>query len=195
MTIPDVDELTGMSVQDAALWRGARTLSDLGELTARWLEGSVGSVPGTVPGYGPDEETGPLVPVLAVANRAGFVTNFSQPGEDDSGWIQRAAVYGFASAATFRAITAAAADADLIITAARANGANWSTRIVVTVDNGRENTWVGDAWSHGEIQDCYGGCCDPVAVEALCQAWQITLIDPQWASNDHLWAVLRTLGR
>jgi hypothetical protein len=37
MTMPDIDELTGMSVQDAALWRGTRTLADLGELTARWL--------------------------------------------------------------------------------------------------------------------------------------------------------------
>lgn len=58
-----------------ALWRDARTLADLGELTARWLEGTVGSVPGTVPGCGPDEETGPLVAVLATANRAGFVTS------------------------------------------------------------------------------------------------------------------------
>jgi len=51
---------------------------DLGELTARWLEGSVTSVPGTVPGYGPDEETGLLVPVLAAANRR-FITSFSRP--------------------------------------------------------------------------------------------------------------------
>jgi hypothetical protein len=191
----DVDEITGMSVQDAVLWRGARTLADLGELTARWLEGAVGSVPGTMPGYGPDEETVPLAPVLAAANRAGFVTNFSQPGEDDNGWVQRAAVYGFASAATFRAITAAAADADLVITAARADAAVCATRIVVTIDSGREHTWVGDAWSREEILDSYGPCCDPAAVEALCRAWQVTLIDPQWARNDHLWAVLRTLRR
>jgi hypothetical protein len=191
----DVDELTGMSVQDAALWRGARTLADLGELTARWLEGTVGSVPGTMPGYGPDEETGPLVPVLAAANRAGYVTNFSQPGESDNGWTQRAAVHGFASAATFKAIATTAADADLIITAARATEANWSTRIVVTIDNGRENTWAGDPWSREEVQDGYGDCCDPAAVETLCRAWQVTLIDPQWGRNDHLWDVLRTLGR
>jgi hypothetical protein len=193
--MPDADELTGMSVRDAALWRGARTLADLGELTARWLEGTIGSVPCTMPGYGPDEETRPLVSVLAAANRAGFVTNFSQPGENDSGWVQRAAVYGFASPATFRAITAAAADADLIITGARADAADWGTRLVVTIDNGQETTWVGDAWPREEIQGSYGDCCDPAAVEALCQAWQVTLIDPQWGPSDHLWAVLRTLGR
>jgi hypothetical protein len=191
----DVDKITGMTAQDAALWRGARTLADLGELTARWLEGSVASVPGTVPGYGPDEETGPLVPVLAAANRAGFVTNFSQPGVDDNGWVQRAAVYGFAGAATFLAIAAAAADADLTIIAARADGPALDTRIVVTTDNGREHTWVGDSWSRAEIQDGYGDCCSPAAVGALCRAWQITLIDPEWARNDHLWAVLQALGR
>ena len=31
---------------DLAAWRSARTLADLGELTARWLEGTVASVPG-----------------------------------------------------------------------------------------------------------------------------------------------------
>jgi hypothetical protein len=40
-----------------------------------------------------------------------------------------------------------------------------------------------------------GVICNPAAVETLCQAWQITLIDPQWARNDHLWPVLRKLGR
>ena len=152
----DVDKLSGMTAQDAALWHGARTLADLGELTARWLEGSVGSVHGTVPGCGPDEETGPLVPVLAAASRAGFVTSFSQPGEDDNGWVQRAAVYGFASAATFRAIAAAAADADLAVIAARADGPALGTRIVVTAGNGRENTWVGDSWSRAEIRTARG---------------------------------------
>jgi hypothetical protein len=51
-----IDKITGMSAQDAARWRGARTLGDLGglgELTAQWLEGAIGSVPGVVPGYRP----------------------------------------------------------------------------------------------------------------------------------------------
>jgi hypothetical protein len=135
------------------------------------------------------------VPVLAAANRAGFVTSFSQPGEDDNGWVQRAAVYGFASPATFLAVAAPAADSGLTIIAARADGAIPGTRIVVTTDNGRENTWAGDPWSRQEIQDGYGDCCSPDAVEALCRAWQVTLIDPKWARNDHLWAVLQALGR
>lgn len=75
MAIPGIDELTGMSVQDAALWRGARALAELGEVTARWLEGTVGSVPGTMPGYGPDEETGPLAQALARARIVVTVDN------------------------------------------------------------------------------------------------------------------------
>lgn len=77
----------------------------------------------------------PLVPFLAAVNRAGFVTGFSQPGEDVDGWIQRAAVSGFASAATFRALLAVTAEADLMITAARADKSDLGTTMVVTIDN------------------------------------------------------------
>ncbi len=62
-------------------WRAARTLAGLGELTAEWLEGTIASIPTVVPGYGPDEETAALIPVLAACNRAGYVTTVSQPGE------------------------------------------------------------------------------------------------------------------
>jgi hypothetical protein len=190
----NVDDATGMSKQDTALWRRARTLADLGELTAQWLEGTVSSIPGVVSGYGPDEETIHLIPILAAANRAGFVTDFSQPGEDDEGWIQRAAVAGFASPATFAALTAAAADADLMLTAARAAGDDWGTPITVTVDNGRENTWAGGAQGRSAIWDTYGCCCHPSLVETLCDSWQLTLADPQWGRDDHLWPVLQAFA-
>lgn len=187
-----IDKITGMSTRDAARWRGAQTLDDLGELTAQWLEGAIESVPGTMPGYGPDEETGPLVPVLAAVNRSAFVTEFSQPGLNENGWMQRAAVSGFAAAGTFRALSAVAADADLMITAARADGAGWGTTMAVTVRNNRETTWAGGALSLDEIQDCYGDCCNPVAVETLCRTWQVTLVDPQWARPKYLWSVLQS---
>ncbi|MFJ9521790.1 DUF6919 domain-containing protein [Kitasatospora sp. NPDC101801] len=92
-----------MSRADRRAWRSAATLADLGELTAQWLEGTRASWPGYVPGYGPDSETTDtpgLVRALALANRAGYVTNASQPGEHgpDQGqdwWAQRTAVSGF----------------------------------------------------------------------------------------------------
>ncbi len=35
-----------MNRADRKAWRSARTLADLGELTARWIEGDLGEHPG-----------------------------------------------------------------------------------------------------------------------------------------------------
>ena len=75
-----------MSTADRQAWEAARTLADLGELTAQWLEGAIASQPAYTPGCGPDPETAPLIPVLACCNRAGYVTNGSQPGEAGTGY-------------------------------------------------------------------------------------------------------------
>ncbi|MGW7268276.1 DUF6919 domain-containing protein [Streptomyces sp. NPDC054842] len=89
-----------MSLADRRAWRSAKTVADLGELMAQWLEGTLASWPGYQPNYGPDEETAHLVPTLAALNRAGFLTVGSQPGESGTGadgkwWEQKAAVEGF----------------------------------------------------------------------------------------------------
>ena len=34
------------------------------------------------------------------------------------------------------------------------------------------------------------GICHPDAVDALCAAWQVTLIDPEWGRRDALWDML-----
>ena len=54
-----------------------------------------------------------------------------------------------------------------MITAARADGADWGTIMGVTIDNGRENTRADGAWSREEIRCCYGDCCDAAAAEIL----------------------------
>jgi hypothetical protein len=74
-----------------ALWAGGLA-EDLGGLMARWLEGRTSYEPGYL-AAGPDAETASLVPVLAQLNRAGYVTDFSQPGIalDANGNGQRAA--------------------------------------------------------------------------------------------------------
>ena len=65
---------------DLALsWKSAQSLKDLGELTARWLEGVDIEHPCYL-GGGPDPETSPLVPDLVELNRSAFVTECSQPG-------------------------------------------------------------------------------------------------------------------
>ncbi len=90
-------KLPWMSRSDRRRWRSARTITDLGELMARWLEGEISSRPGYQARYGPDEETEYMVPTLAALCRAGYVTTCSQPGFAGTGvdglrWEQRAAV-------------------------------------------------------------------------------------------------------
>ena len=74
---------------DRKRWASARTPADVGELTAQWLEGRIASQPGYAPGCGPDPETADLTGVLAACNRAGFITDTSQPGESGPGYILR----------------------------------------------------------------------------------------------------------
>ncbi|MCX4792636.1 hypothetical protein OG369_43455 [Streptomyces sp. NBC_01221] len=89
--------LPWMSRADRRRWTSARTVADLGELMALWLEGEIASRPGYAARYSPDEETEHLVPSLAALCRAGYITTCSQPGFAGTGanglwWEQRAAV-------------------------------------------------------------------------------------------------------
>lgn len=81
------------------IWRDARSIGDLGGAMAGWLEGRIASQPGC--SAGPDDETLPLVPVLARLNRRGYVTTMSQPAVMTFGydrpWEQRACVEGWIS--------------------------------------------------------------------------------------------------
>lgn len=187
-----------------ARWATARSLADLGELTAQWLEGKLASVPMVIPGYGPDEETTDLIPVLAASNRAGFITTCSQPGEepvpgyDEEMWTQRAAVDGFAAAATLEALRAHTAGKPLYLMAVPVDSPvrNCEIQIPVTMDGERENTWFGVPLCREDIEDedAGYGMCHPDAIEAICTAWQVTLIDPEWGRNDVLWPVLQAFA-
>jgi uncharacterized protein DUF6919 len=190
--------------ESEALWAAARTLADLGELTAQWLEGKIAFVPSVVPGHGPDEETGDLIPVLAACNRAGFVTHQSQPGEepapghDGQMWVQRASVMGFAATATLDALRAQTAGTRLLLIAAPTDSSDrhWETQVCVTMDGDRENTWFGGQLARADIDDevaGYGGC-HPDAVEAILRAWEVTIIDPEWGRNDVLWPALQAFA-
>ena len=182
---------------DRAAWQSARTLADLGELTAQWLEGQISSVPGY---YGaPDDETVPLVPVLARLNRAGFVTDCSQPGEIDGEYDcdQRAAVQGYASRSLAQALGEAADAAHLIaILCPPGSVPRWRYRydsaVTVTQVNGRHFTGFGVRIPRRHIRDPHlgHGICSREAVDALCGAWQVTVIDPEWGRNDVLWHAL-----
>lgn len=181
-------------------WHSASTLADVGQLTARWLEGDLPAVPGY---FGPpDEETLPLVPVLAALNRGGFVTSSSQPGRagrDRDGilWEQRAAIEGFTGPVLTHRIAEAARRAGLtVITHNPAWLPRWRIRygqvLPVTRRDGEDVTSFGAARPRRYLRDSWTGygACHRAAVDAVCSAWQVTVIDPQWGRQDLLWSVL-----
>jgi hypothetical protein len=178
---------------DRRVWGAARSLAGLGELTAQWLEGAIDSVPGYC--GGPAEETRGLVPVLAAANRAGFVTDCSQPGGRGPGWEQRAAVSGFADPATWVSMWEVTEGLPLMRIAERATcfRASYRTALPVSCHDGRVVTRFGAALPRRDLRDSWVGygVCHRDAVRAVCGAWQITLIDAGWGREDSpLWPAL-----
>ncbi len=192
-TIFTVDEYQYMrDPGDARYWAEARTLGDLGELTARWLEGSVKYQPAWE-GARPDAETEPLVPVLVATNRGGFVTHFSQPGGSfDLGQGQeRAAVAGFGTEEMIGRLQDAALGTDLVVLAYPPGGGLNGLQLPIGIMDGVPRTWAGAEMSATAIEEYYGQDCHPDAVATLRDAWQATLIDPRWGRNDLLWDRLR----
>ena len=174
-----------------ALWAQPNGLGDLGELMARWLEGSISYQPADG-GTEPDPETAHLVPVLAAANRAGLVTHFSQPGVplvDGSG--QRAAVLGFCSEDTAIGLQEVSTGTELVLLT-YAPGATSDAQVVVTLDVGTEFTFVGAPTDTANIDHYYADDLSAQGLAALHDAWQICLFDPRWGCDDLLWDTLGT---
>lgn len=170
---------------DRTLWQSARTLEDLGDLTAQWLEGAITHLPGYL-APGPDEETTPLVHYLAEANRNGYVTDFSQPGTTyPDGDVQRAAVAGFCTEELAERIAAAVLRTDLVVISTPPGWDN-PARIPVTIDGGAAFTWVGSNPPGIAIDHTYGDDC-PDALGALRAAWYVTVFDPVWGREALLW--------
>jgi hypothetical protein len=181
-----------MNRHDRKLWASARTLQDLSDLTARWLEGKIRYNPGY--GGGPNSETTELIPVLAACNRAGFLTSSSQPGiaDDGTGSAQRAAATGYADLATTNRLCAIAQAAGMKASAWRAAPKRtiYDFAEVVTIDQGRPFTSFGARLSRRDVRFEFDGCHRD-AVRAVCDAWQITLIDTEWGREPSpLWAAL-----
>lgn len=177
------------------LWQHARTLADLGNLTAEWLEGAIGYAPA----HGPDDEglirpareTAPLIPYLARANRNGFVTCVSQPGVGPTGdHSQRAFVDGFCDGPTAGRIHRACRGTDLVVIETPPAWEN-PTRITVTMRGGKPCTWAGGVNTAVDIAVHYGEDC-PRAVASLFLASQVVIIDPVWGRQGLLWETLDT---
>ncbi|MFG2844212.1 DUF6919 domain-containing protein [Kitasatospora sp. NPDC048296] len=177
-----------MSRADRAAWRATTSLADLGELTARWLEGTLASHPGYAPNFGPDEETTHtpgLVRALALCNRAGFVTECSQPGLIGTDryldwWAQHEAVSGLvADQDVLHALRRAAVQHGLLYVEHRPDTADRPRPpgIVVTTVNGEPWTRLGDWMPPEDVRFLWKGAGEQ-AVTAAQDAWQVTLVNP-----------------
>lgn len=166
-------------------WREARTLTDLGELTALWLEGSISYQPGYF--GGPSPETAPLIGRLAAYNRAGLFTTCSQPATESPTGAQRSWVEAFCTEATLDAIAGRVAKAGLVFLCA-VPGEDSGLELEVTHHGGMFTTYAVPL-SEDEIDAYYAADC-PAALDAIKSAWRIDIIDPAWGRGDVLWNCL-----
>ena len=156
-----------------------QSLQALGEMVARWLEAGGPE--------GPDDETTPLVPVLASLNRAGFVTEFSQPGGADEVGGLRAAVSGFCERRLALTLDSLGVLTDLLVLTCLP-GMESPVHIPVSRYLGRPTTWAGMTCVLGEDEDVIGQCQLPMAVgHILIRSWYVTVVDPVWGRRDALW--------
>jgi hypothetical protein len=181
---------------DRPRWVAARTLPDLCELTAQWLEGRIASQPGYYGSVDVDEDDAPdLTDTLVALNRAGFLTNSSQAGFDGLGydgahWHLRAAVTGFADDIDWLFDAVDGETHDIVAYRCRTCHRARRNPVKVTYRDGVPVTDFGPGLSRRVIaREMYNGC-SAEAIDAVCGAWQITIYDRRFGTND-LWPVLR----
>lgn len=171
---------------DIEVWYTATTLEDIGELTARWIEGTSTYHPC----YGSstvDYETRPLRQILAGYNRKGLITTFSQPGEpiDDEGNGQRASLQGYAQEALAKRIAALGLHTDLLVFIFEPSGGG-GYQVPITIQDFQPLTWNGGCLGYEELE-CFAEDCSEEALQSLKEAWSVIVIDPQWGRESYLW--------
>lgn len=186
-----------MRTRDRKRWQAASTLPELGELVARWLEGTIPSQPGWQPNHGPDEETADLVPALAAACRAGYVTYSSQPGFaglgfDGAFWRQWAAVEGFIGyddcVRLYEIIREVPGLACVAIMPSYAGTGSY--RIPVSTREREVTCSFGGGLTRAEIEELYGEDCSADMVGQLQRALQLTIVDTEFNRDSVLWPAL-----
>lgn len=182
-----------------AIWHSARSIGDLGCAMADWLEGRVPSWPGCA--AGPDDETLPLVPVLARLNRRGFVTTLSQPGDDGTctdgrPWTQRAVVEGYIAAGDplLNRVIRAARAAGLIVTAHGAGRAVGPRRgLTVSRWAGEPRTGCGGRHGRSYRRAEWRGAGRRARRQLAREGVALAVIDPVWGRDDVLWDLLDSI--
>jgi len=174
--------LTDSNVQR---WLDAKTLDDIGELTAQYIEGGLSFHP--LHGNGIDEETIRIKDRLTFFNRNGFVTTQSQPAVplSEDGHAQRACVEGWASIELAKQLATLGLHTDLLVFVCPAFE-DYGCRIPVTLEEFRPYTWFGfnnGAANLEEIEEKFS----EGAKWMFCLTWVVTIIDLQWGREYYLW--------
>lgn len=181
---------------DRRRWAAAQSLPELADLMALWLEGELSMWPGYSDGAA--EETTALIPTLAAANRAGFLTDQSQPGCDGPGydglrWQQRAAVTGLvADEQLLTRIRRAGEAAGLLVLISHPRLLPCGQGATCTVRGGRPYTRFGEHLPVHVLLHIWAGASRQ-ALEQVIDAWQVCVIDPDFGRNDRLWPALDSL--
>ncbi|MFE0654086.1 DUF6919 domain-containing protein [Streptomyces sp. NPDC059534] len=175
-------------------WRGTRTISDLGQTMALWLEGRIDSWPGYDGPFGQEEENGArhLIPTLATLNRAGFVTTHSQPGTVDQYGRQRACVSGTVhdrSPLLGRLLDLQQQGFTVL--------RGWPRQAtVITEDDGRPFTFIGGFHlRRDETTRTWRGIGRQALRELKQHGAEIHVIDMQWGRDNRLWTALTGVTR
>lgn len=161
-------------------WANARTLRDLGDITALWLTGEVSSTPGYCGPVDVDEDIAPgITDALIALNKAGLPT-----------WDSRGAfegrIYPGSPEETWGKVEATV---DLF---ADAGGLDWITGVLSSTpfEFHLGPPGLGDRSVEYLSHDWAGyGLCHPDLVAAVCGAWQVHIFDPVPGRNT-LWPVL-----
>lgn len=181
---------------DSRRWAAAQSLPDLANLMALWCEGELSMWPGhPAPA---DPETSPLTHTLAAANRAGFLTDQSQPGSDSLGydglrWQQRAAVSGWiADEQLLTQIRHAGEAAGLLVLISHPRLIPHGQGAICTIRDGRPYTRFGGHLPAHALLHLWPSISRQ-ALDQVVDAWQVCLIDPDIGRNDRLWPLLNDL--
>lgn len=166
---------------DRRRWKQAATLADLGELVTAWLNGDIIQTPAHC--GPPARETIPLIPALAILNRAGFITDSSQRAESMHGETWNTWVCGFASDEVLARLDEAVAGTSLLLTACR--------------NCHHECDQRADEWWFCPWRDAAGFWADrcPRAADEIYGCWYVCVSDPEPGRNDLLWPALERIAR
>jgi hypothetical protein len=171
-----------MAEADARFWREPTNVRELALVGALYIRGYLRSQPAYQPGAPVDDETFDLIPALVAANRAGFFTTGSQPGDDEHD--MKAYVTGFADEPTMLALRNLLLDSGLDYRIRRTSaGSDHDNEY-----SNRRIRWGVDSPSN--VESFYGTVCNEQAVEALLDAYQIVIEDPEVGNNARVWRLL-----